>query len=185
MRYLLAVFVALLPLAAMAGPADNTANSYTPSSGFQVPGTVIQQSPDGKAATPINGNHPLNVINSAGGGTPSDFSVNAPSLPNIGANFGGTGIYANYVLVATVPAVSVTGSRHSIEINNTSGAQIVLIRDDGTAAGGAAPVNASLIPLAGGAQAGAQGGGWNSTTFSGRVQVYAPSAGAQISIYTD
>ena len=125
---------------------------------------------------------PVMLCSSATVGTPQDYSANPPGLPNIGAPFGPSGPYANYVLVASVPA---SRTRHSIEVDNMSGAQIVLVRDDGTAIGGAAPANASLIALTGGAQAGAQGGSWSSTTFAGRLQVYAPSSGAQVSIYTD
>jgi len=124
----------------------------------------------------------LDVLAAGGGGSVGhDYSANAPALPNVGANFGGSGPYAGYVLVKTVPA----GARGNIEIQNTSGAQIVLVRDDGTASGGAAPANASVFALAGGAAAGAMGASWNSTTFKGRLQVYAASGGAQIAIFTD
>jgi hypothetical protein len=112
-----------------------------------------------------------------------DYSVGAPTLPVIGANFGSTGVYANYVLLATVAASS---SRANLDVENLSGSQLVIIRDDGTAASGAAPVNASLIVLSPGpGGAGSQGGSWTSTTFKGRFQVYGPTAGLEVSIFTD
>lgn len=110
-----------------------------------------------------------------------DFSVNKPTLPNVGAAFGGSGPYANYVLIQTIAA----GGRNNVGVENTSGAQLVIVRDDGSAAVGAQPNNASVFALAGGASAGAQGGSWSSQTFKGRIQVYAPSAAAQVAIYVD
>lgn len=108
-----------------------------------------------------------------------DYSVNVPTLPAIGAGFGSTGPYANYVLVQTVPA---NAARISIDVENTSGAQIVVLVDDGTAASGAAPNNPSLIPLGGGVSSGAQGGSWSSLAEKGRIQVYAPSSSAFVTI---
>lgn len=121
-------------------------------------------------------------ILAASGSLGADNSANKPALPNVGANFGASGVYANYLLITTVPA---NPSRLSIDVENTSGAQIVIVRDDGTAASGAAPVNASAFVLAGGAAAGAQGGSWTSQTFKGRVQVYAPSSSAQVAVMVE
>lgn len=106
---------------------------------------------------------------------PLDFSANKPALPNVGAAFGATGPYANYVLVATVPA-SVT--RNNVDIENISGAQVAVVRDDGSAAPGSPPANASVFSLAGGTAAGAPGGVWSSNTFKGRLQIYAPASTA-------
>jgi hypothetical protein len=117
-----------------------------------------------------------------GGTLGRDFSANAPTLPTIGANFGATGVYANYVLIATVPA---SATRFNIDVENVSGAQIVVIRDDGTASNGASPVNASVFALAPGSAAGAQGGSYASQTFKGRLQIFAPSASAQVAIFAD
>jgi hypothetical protein len=86
------------------------------------------------------------------------------------------------VLVATVAAST---TRFNIDVENTSGAQIAIVRDDGTAAGGAAPVNASVFALAGGSSVGAQGGAWSSQTFKGRLQIYAPSSGAIVAVMGD
>lgn len=126
------------------------------------------------------GSATIGAVASAGS-TGTDYSANKPALPNVGANFGATGVYANYVLIATVPASS---TRNEVEVLNASGDQIAVLLDDGTAAAGAAPVNASLFPLAGGSAAGAQGGSWSSTAFKGRLQVFAASVGAQVAIST-
>lgn len=85
-------------------------------------------------------------------------------------------------MIATVAA---NPSRSIIDIENTSGAPIVIIRDDGTAAASAAPTNASVFALGGGAGVGAQGGSWVSQTFKGRVQIYSTNAAAQVAIFTD
>ena len=130
----------------------------------------------------INPGNPLPVTATQTGSTGTDYSANKPSLPNIGANFGSSGVYASYVLIATVPANS---ARYNIDIENTSGAQIVVVRDDGAAASGTAPNNASVFALGGGINAGSQGGSWSSQTFKGRVQVYAASSTAQVAIFTD
>ena len=116
------------------------------------------------------------------GTTGLDFSANQPTLPAIGANFAASGPYASYVLIATRAA---NLSRANIDIENTSGAQIVIVRDDGTAATSAAPANASVFALAGGSGAGSQGGAWSSTTFKGRIQVFAALSSAQVAIMED
>ena len=113
--------------------------------------------------------------------TSTDASANAPTLPVIGAGFS-SAPYAGYVLVQTIPA---SAARLNIEIDNVSGSQIAVMRDDGTAATGAAPVNASVFPLAPGSGVGAQGGSWSSSTFKGRVQIYAPSAAAVVTVMLD
>ncbi|MBR8152704.1 hypothetical protein [Burkholderia vietnamiensis] len=120
-------------------------------------------------------------VNQAGS-TGTDYSANKPTIPNVGAAFGASGPYANYVLVATVPALA---TRNNVDIENISGAQIAVVRDDGTAASGVAPANASVFALGGGASAGAQGGAWSSQTFKGRLQIYAPSAAAVVSVMVD
>lgn len=117
-------------------------------------------------------------------GTGYDYSnsAGAPALPVLGQPFGGSGPYAGYVLVATAPA---SASRINIDIENTSGAQIAVVRDDGTAVTGQALNNASVFALAGGALPGAQGGSWSSTTFKGRVQVFASGSTAQVAVMVD
>jgi hypothetical protein len=93
-----------------------------------------------------------------------DFSANAPSVPLSG-----------YVLVATVPAAA----RSGVEVDNQSTWLIQVVRDDGF---GNQP---SSIMLAGAVVAGGQGGSWASTTFRGRVRVYAPSSTAQVAAYQE
>jgi hypothetical protein len=121
---------------------------------------------------------PLYVVDA--GTTGLDYSTNKPTLPNVGANFAASGPYASYILITTVPA---SATRNSVDIENTSGAQIAIIRDDGTAA--AAPVNASVFALGGGSGAGAQGGAWSSQTFKGRLQIYSASSSAQVAVMVE
>ncbi len=111
-----------------------------------------------------------------------DYSANPPALPSVGANFSASGPYANYVLIQTIPA---SATRIAVDIENTSGAQIAIVRDDGSAANGAAPANASAFALGPGAAAGAQGGSWTSQTFKGRVQIYAPSSTAFVAAFAE
>jgi hypothetical protein len=120
------------------------------------------------------------VVNNGSAGL--DYSANKPALPSIGANFAASGPYASYVLIGTVPASAI---RASVDIENTSGARIAIVRDDGTAANGAAPVNTSVFAVEGGAAAGAQGGSWASTTFKGRLQIYALSSSAQVAVMVE
>lgn len=124
--------------------------------------------------------NPMPVLPPASTGL--DFSANQPTLPAVGAVFSTTGPYANYVLIATVPA---SPTRANVDVENISGGQIVVVRDDGTAVSGAAPNNASLFVLGGGTAAGAQGGSWSSTTFKGRLQIYAPSSSAIVAVMED
>lgn len=126
------------------------------------------------------GEVPLPV--SAGGSTGTDFTANAAALglPHIGQPFT-TGPWSGYTLLETLPASS---TRVLIEVENISGGPIVLMRDDGTAANNAAPVNASAWSLGGGPALGAQGGSWTSTTFRGRLQVYGPT-GATVTTFQD
>lgn len=115
------------------------------------------------------------------GSTGVDFSANKPALPNIGAGFSG-GVYAGYVLIATVPA---SATRANVDVENNSAAQIAIERDDGTATSGAAPVNASVFAISNGGGAGQQGGSWTSSTFKGRLQIFAPASSAQVAVMVD
>lgn len=115
----------------------------------------------------------------APGSTGHDYSANVPTLPHVGANFAAGGPYASYSLVSNVVA---NPARANVEVQNTSGARIAVVRDDGTAPIGAAAANASVFALDGGSTAGAQGGSWSSQTFKGRLQIYAPSSTAQVAV---
>jgi len=124
------------------------------------------------------------VLAPSAGSTGRDYSAGAPSLPDIGAAFG-SGVYAGYVAVATRAA---NPTRANIDVENCTGGPIVVVRDDGTAASGAAPANASVFALGGGVAPGAQGGAWSTTTFKGRLQIYAPTAltgGAFVTVMED
>jgi len=118
------------------------------------------------------------------GSTGRDYSAGAPAAPNVGAAFG-PGLYAGYVVVTTRAA---NPARANIDVENCTGGPIVVVRDDGTAASGAAPANASVFALGGGVAPGAQGGAWSTTTFKGRLQIYAPTAltgGAFVTVMED
>ena len=110
-----------------------------------------------------------------------DYSSGKPTLPNVGgtigvSTFGGSSIYASWVLVAVAPVKP----RVLIEAGNNSGAPALILTDDGSAQAGNPPFgpSASVIPFAA-TTAGAQGATWTSG-IQGRVQIYAPSASAQI-----
>ncbi|MBV8474084.1 MAG: hypothetical protein JO107_14795 [Hyphomicrobiales bacterium] len=182
-------FLALAAALLWLGGADAYAQTYWVTPGgpgvngaigmcLNAQGQAIPVGPNCVGATPVG----------MAGTTGADYSANKPTLPNVSANFGASGVYANYVLIATVPA---NPSRLSIDVENTSGAQIAIVRDDGTAASGTAPNNASVFALAGGSvpgggsAVGTQGGSWSSQTFKGRVQVYAPSSSAQVVVMVE
>jgi hypothetical protein len=111
------------------------------------------------------------------GSVGADFSstTNHTALPSaVGATigtstYGGSGPFAAYILVASAAA---NASRANIDVENISGSTVVVVRDDGTAATGSAPVNASWFLLAGGGTGPSQGGAWSSTTFRGRIQLW-------------
>jgi hypothetical protein len=107
------------------------------------------------------------------GSTGANYSANRPTLPNVGSAFANAGPFANYVLAVTIAA---NPQRNMVDCENDTGAQIAVVRDDGTAANGSAPANASVFAVAPGAGAGQQGGSYTSTTFRGRLQIYTPAA---------
>lgn len=116
-------------------------------------------------STDIGAANPLPVKQQLWGSTGTDFSANAATVP-----------ISTYVLVATIP---VNATRAAVEVQNQSAAQIQVVRDvgDGT--------QATSILLAPGTGANTQGGSWASATFKGRIRVYAPSSGAQVSASQD
>lgn len=134
----------------------------------------------------VTGGVPMPVMGSGSAGL--DFSSNQASLPaTVGATvgtstYGGSGPFAAYILVASAPAAP---GRASLEVDNITGASIVCVRSDGTAAAGSAPVNASWFVLGGGVSPNSQGGSWSSQTFRGRLQCWAASAAALPSLYQD
>lgn len=98
------------------------------------------------------------------GSTGTDYSANAAAIP-----------IATYVLLATIPA---TPARAYVEVQNQSAGTIQVVRDDG------AGNNQTTILIAPGSGAGAQGGGWSSATFKGRIRVYG-ATGAQVAAYQE
>jgi hypothetical protein len=143
-------------------------------SGNPLSGIAGTTNPNGTAAyiQGVLGGVPVPILSSGSAGL--DFSGSLkPVLPNVGAAFAASGPYASYVLIATVPA---SPTRNNVDIENITGAQIAIIRDDGTATNGAAPNNASIFSLGGGSGSGAQGGSWSNATFKGRLQIYAPTS---------
>jgi hypothetical protein len=139
-------------------------------------GLVMCLNASGQAA-PCGPTNPLSVA--PAGTTGLDYSANKPTLPNVGANFAASGPYASYYLIATVTAAQ---QKSLVQVWNTSGAQIAIIRDDGTAASAAAPTNATVFSLAGGTAVGSQGGSYADANFKGRLQIYAPSSTAQVAV---
>ncbi len=133
----------------------------------------------GEAANVCVGNLPLPIVYA--GTTGIDHSANPPATPNVGNNFGASGPYANYVLITTIPT---NPTRHNIDIENASGSQIVVVRDNGITPWGLPPLNATLFPLSG-TTAYSQGGAWSSQTFKGRLQIYAPSSTAFVPVMED
>jgi hypothetical protein len=127
-------------------------------------GAVVQIRPDG------------------GGSTGSNVSANAPTWPRIGNNFATGGLFPSWVLLTTVPA---NQSRCKVTVDNQSNDQILCLRDDGTAATGAAPVNPTGFTINPKASAGPEGGHFESTTFRGRLQIFGVSASQFVAVSTD
>lgn len=94
-----------------------------------------------------------------------DFSANPATIPMSG-----------FVLLSTA---NINADRIGVEVQNQSAATIQVVLDDGHDSTGS-----DVTILLQGAGAGAQGGGWSSTTFRGRVRLYG-AAGAQVSAYEE
>lgn len=123
------------------------------------------------------------LLTSNSGSTGIDASANKPLLPNVGANFGATGPFANFALIGTIPAGPKTP-----RVQNLSTCSVLVVQDDGTAASGAQPVNASIWVLNPAPASGMGGSGYSSPTDKGRDQVYTAPACAStnlITIHTD
>jgi hypothetical protein len=109
------------------------------------------------------------------------FFSNPPALiPAIGANFGSSGPYANYVLLGTVPA---DAARQDLFAENHSTSVAVLILDDGSTAAGSVPASGKATTMALSAAAVAGGvGGVFADKFQGRVQVYGALSTSQVAV---
>ena len=94
------------------------------------------------------------------GNTGADYSANPPSLSGL-------------ALLTTIPAPAAPRAKVGIYANCTAGITVVL--DD--AAGALAP---TIVPVAGPAANGGQGGSYVATAHTGRIRVYSPSASCQM-----
>ena len=90
----------------------------------------------------------------------ADYSANAPSL-------------AGLTLLATIPSPAAPRQKVEIYANCTAGLAIVL--DD--QAGALAP---TIVPIAGPASNGGQGGSYVTTAHTGRIRIYSASPGCQM-----
>jgi len=119
-----------------------------------------------------------------GGSAGTDSSANAPTWPVIGANFSGSAPapFTSWVLLKTV---ALNQTRSKITVDNQSDTAILCLRDDGTAATGNAPVNATGFTLNPKPSAGPEGGHFESTTFRGRLQVFGASSSQFVAISID
>lgn len=94
------------------------------------------------------------------GNAGADYSANPPSLSGL-------------ILLATIPPPAAPRAKVEIDANCTAGITIVL--DD--AAGSLTP---TIIPIAGPAANGGQGGAYVTTAHTGRIRVYSASSGCQM-----
>lgn len=147
-------------------------------------GSVQSVKPGNTAATPADGAAVFVRRPDDGGSAGIDASANAPSWPNIGSNFGaGHPLYPSWFLLKTVAA---NPARQNITVDNMDLALPVLVlRDDGTAASGGSPVNATGFTLNAKVTAGPEGGHFASATFRGRLQVFGSSSSQFVAISTD
>jgi hypothetical protein len=119
-----------------------------------------------------------------GGSAGTDASANAPVWPVIGSGFSGSAPapFTSWFLLKTV---AVNQTRSKITVDNMSDMPILCLRDDGTAATGNAPVNATGFTLSPKVSAGPEGGHFESTTFRGRLQIFGASSSQFVAISTD
>lgn len=146
-------------------------------------GSVQSVKPGNTASTPADGAAVFVRRPDDGGSAGVDASANAPAWPNIGSNFSSSGPYASWFLLKTVAA---NPARQNITVDNMDPSLPVLVlRDDGTAASGGAPVNATGFTLNAKVTAGPEGGHFASATFRGRLQVFGSSSSQFVAISTD
>lgn len=120
--------------------------------------------PTPTSATPVFIVNPTTgVAQGATGSSGVDRSANAPTGPGSASSFSFNGTTLN--LLSTIAANT---SRRNVEINNTTGSQVVLVIDDGANTAG----SVSLFPLAAGSGAFAQGGDFSSQSEQGRIRIY-------------
>ncbi len=110
--------------------------------------------------------------------------ANRPTPPNVGANFGSSGTFANYTLYATVPKPVAPVVRYAVRIQNLSTCPVLVLQDDGVVPTGAAPQNASYWVLNPAQASGTAGSIYASQTDKGRDQVYVPASCASTALVT-
>jgi|GraSoiStandDraft_5_1057265.scaffolds.fasta_scaffold191185_2 hypothetical protein len=94
------------------------------------------------------------------GNVGADYSANPPSLSGL-------------TLLATIPAPTAPRAKIEIAANCTAGITVVL--DDQTGS-----LTPTIIPIAGPAANGGQGGSYTTTAHTGRVRIYSPSVSCQM-----
>ena len=142
---------------------------------------TVQQG--GSPSTVADGMAIVGIRPDTGGTTGLDFTANDPTWPAAGANFGTFGgPYDTWILLTTVPAQP---ARLNVTIDNMSSAQILCLRDDGTAGPGAALSNATGFTLNPKVSVGPEGGNYSSATFRGRIQIYGASSSQIVAASTD
>lgn len=146
-------------------PYPNSGSSGGASGGSQITNGSItnpgQQGQVAQAVQGINGGVPLPVAEA--GTIGKDRSANAPVGPGNATSF-----TFNGVVVHLLQTIVANPSRLSLEVNNTTGAAIVVVTDDGFNTGG----TVSMFPLAPGAGANQQGADLTLTDELGRVRIF-------------
>lgn len=146
-------------------PYPSSGSSGGASGGSQITNGSItnpgQQGQVAQAVQGISGGVPLPV--NPAGSIGHDRSANAPAGPGNATSFTYNGVTVN--LLQTIVA---NPNRISIEVNNTTGSQVVVVTDDGFNTGG----TVSMFPLAPGAGANQQGADLTLTDELGRVRVF-------------
>lgn len=100
----------------------------------------------------------------------TDYSVNRPALTALN-------------LLTTIPALPTPGQfrRFEADCNCTAGMFVVL--DDGTDTGtNCTAGKCTIVPIAGGASNGVQGGTYTNEIHTGRVRIYSSSATCQVAV---
>lgn len=110
---------------------------------------------------PVGGQNPYPVRQAGSIGV--DHSANAPAGPGAATSFTFNGVAVN--LLTTIAA---NPNRRGIEVNNTTGALVVVVLDDGANTLSAT----SLLPLAPGAGPFQQGGDFSPPNELGRVRIF-------------
>ena len=144
-----------------------------PSSGSSGGGSGASQITNGSITTAGQDGNVAQAIQGIAGGIPLvveplstkgiDHSSNAPAGPGTATSFTFNGNTVNLL-----QTVAVNPNRVAIEVNNTTGAPVVVVTDDGFNTSG----RVSLFPLAPGSGQYQQGADLTLTTELGRVRIF-------------